>query len=551
MTNFAEFGLPSAILAALERMQIVTPTPVQSKTIPIALEGSDILASAQTGTGKTIAYLIPLVAHLMKEPQRTALVLAPTRELATQVHEALWQITRGSSFKMALLIGGAPMLKQIMDLKKKPQIIVGTPGRIMDHLDRKSLSLAGTKFLVIDEADRMLDMGFGVQLDKIAEYLPQERQTLMFSATFPPNIDRLAKKYLSNPQRVAIDTVLKAAPKIKQETMRIRTSEKQANLVQQLEQREGSIIIFVRTKRRAETLSDELQELGHKTTAMHGDLPQRRRDQVIRAFRTSKSRILVATDVAARGLDIPHVMHVINYDLPECPEDYVHRIGRTGRADAEGFALSFIAPEDNQKWRAISRLLDPKAQDEEREHSERRDFARGPARPSRPRQESGSAFEGSRRPFSGGNSRFNKSERSFDRPQRSSSFQYGEAPVREKKRFFGEDRQEGSAPRFKRFDDARPVEGHTPRFKRFDDTRSTESAPRFKRFDDEGPSRFKRESSSFESREPRSFGPRPMRQSSGKPQWRSSEFTGSPGRTPSFGGKSRARFSANREAIGS
>ncbi|MES2344612.1 MAG: DEAD/DEAH box helicase [Chlamydiota bacterium] len=366
MTNFESFGLSADLINALERMKVVTPTPVQRETIPIALTGSDVLVSAQTGTGKTIAYLIPLIMKLSSAPQETALILAPTRELAMQIQQALNQIFGKSSvLKTVLLIGGAPIFRQLSDLKRRPQLIIGTPGRVTDHLMRGSLSLNSTRFLVIDEADRMMDMGFGIQLDKIAEYLPQERQTLMFSATLLPPIEKLSKKYLNNPKRVCIDTTLKPAPKIKQETLYISDGEKWPQLLQQLQDREGSVIVFVRTKIRAVNLCNDLKEEGLSVDTMHGDLPQRRRERAIQFFRINKTRVMVATDVAARGLDIPHVMHVINYDLPECPEDYIHRIGRTGRAEAEGFALSFVSPKETGKWRAITRMLNPGAPKEE------------------------------------------------------------------------------------------------------------------------------------------------------------------------------------------
>ena len=359
MTDFTQFGLPTALLDALGRMKITTPKPIQKAALPIALNGSDILASAQTGSGKTIAYLLPLIMKLSNQ-QDSALILVPTRELAAQVHQALNQLMGvAPTFKTVLIIGGASMSKQLAQLKRRPQLIVGTPGRITDHLMRGSLSLKSTRFLVIDEADRMLDMGFGVQLDKIAEFLPASRQTLMFSATLPPNIEKLSKKYLQNPERITIDSTHQTAPKIEQEIIYTSHSEKRALLLKQLDARQGSIIIFVKTRHRAESLSEELNDLGHNTDAMHGDLRQRQRENVIHDFRTSKSRIMVATDIATRGLDIPHVKHVINYDLPQCPEDYVHRIGRTGRADAEGFALSFISPEDGAKWKAIVKLLNP------------------------------------------------------------------------------------------------------------------------------------------------------------------------------------------------
>ena len=361
--NFLEWGLSPELIASLGRMGIETPTPVQEQTIPLALKGADILASAQTGTGKTIAYLIPLIHHLTSATQESALILTPTRELAMQVQQALQQLT-GSSFKAALLIGGVPMSGQFAALRRQPRVIVGTPGRINDHLERGSLHLNTTRFLVIDEADRMLDMGFGVQLDRIAKHLSKKRQTLLFSATFLPNIGRLSERFLNDPHRIEINTVNQVAPKIQQEDIRVSHAEKKSVLLQQLEQREGSVIIFVKTRRKAKNLSQELRDTGHSTDAIHGDLRQRSREQVIAAFKKGHRRILVATDVASRGLDIPHVMHVINYDLPECPEDYVHRIGRTGRAGAEGFALSLISPDDNFRWRAITRLLDPQAKKE-------------------------------------------------------------------------------------------------------------------------------------------------------------------------------------------
>lgn len=356
--NFEDLGLPPSLVEALKQMQISVPTQIQEETIPLAIAGMDILASAQTGSGKTVAYSMPLIMKLMSNPKSTALILTPTRELAEQVHRTLNQILgKMAQFRTALLIGGAPMGKQIGELKRRPQLIVGTPGRINDHLNRRTLALNETRFLIIDEADRMLDMGFGIQLEKIAEYLPEEKQTLMFSATLPPNIDKLTKKYLRNPKRVAVGSSVQAAPKIKQEILHTTVSEKFTLLLKQLDERQGSIIVFVKTKHGTERLSDRLKEHGHNSDAIHGDLPQRRRERVIQGFRNKKNRIMVATDVAARGLDIPHVMHVINYDLPQCPEDYIHRIGRTGRAGAEGNALCIVSPEDGHKWRAICKLM--------------------------------------------------------------------------------------------------------------------------------------------------------------------------------------------------
>lgn len=357
MTTFEQFSLPNSLLDALKAMQITTPTPIQQATIPVALTGKDLLASAQTGSGKTIAFALPLLVQLFRNPKQMALILTPTRELATQVQESLRQLA--PQFKTALLIGGASMFRQMNDLKRFPQLIIGTPGRITDHLVRGTLNLKYTRFLVVDEADRMLDMGFGIQLDKIAEFLPEKRQTLMFSATFPPNIDKLSKKYLTMPEKIAIQSTPQSAPKIKQEVIETTNGKKFQLLLDQLNTRQGSVIIFTKTKFGADRLSDELKSYGHMSDAIHGNLSQRQRDRVIAAFRNNKIRILVATDIAARGLDIPHIMHVINYDLPQCPEDYVHRIGRTARAGAEGNALCFVSPADIGKWRAISRLMKP------------------------------------------------------------------------------------------------------------------------------------------------------------------------------------------------
>ena len=362
MQNFKEAGLPEALSSRLEQIGFTEPTPVQAEAIPPALEGKDVLGSAQTGTGKTGAYSIPLIAKLLSSKEGNALILLPTRELAIQVNKTLQQFIGKSRIGTALLIGGDPMGKQIKQLtaRYKPRLIVGTPGRVNDHLKRKSLKLDQTQFLVLDEVDRMLDMGFGIQLDDIAEYLTyEERQTLMFSATLPKNIERLTDKYLTDPVRVAIGTVDSPAEKVEQTTIQIKEKEKFDRLCEELNTRTGTVIIFSKTKANADDLAYRLNEQGHKADALHGDLRQNKRTRVIENYRKQKFRILVATDVAARGLDIPHIEHVINYALPQCPEDYIHRIGRTARAGAEGFALNFVAPSDRGKWHAIQKMLDP------------------------------------------------------------------------------------------------------------------------------------------------------------------------------------------------
>ena len=360
MTDFSQFGLPAQLNSALEHMKYTAPTPIQKQAIPLAMQGLDVLGSAQTGTGKTAAFGIPLVAKILSNPRGNAIVLTPTRELATQVMDVITQLLGKRSFiQAALLIGGDSMHKQTAQLKMRPRIIVGTPGRINDHLERGNLILHDTNFLVLDETDRMLDMGFGIQIDRIVKFLPPVRQTLMFSATIPPEIAKMAAKYLKNPERIAVGETNKAVVKIQQEIVHVTESAKYDELIKQVDARTGSIIVFVKTKRGADKLSERLNKHGHKTDTLHGDLHQRKRERVIQNYRDMRFRILVATDIAARGLDIPHIEHVVNYDLPQCPEDYIHRIGRTGRNGSEGSAICLISPDDGMKWRAIHRLLNP------------------------------------------------------------------------------------------------------------------------------------------------------------------------------------------------
>jgi len=350
------FNLPEELITTLEKMNITEPTEIQKQSIPVAMSGMDVLASSQTGSGKTLAYLLPIINSFI-ENKTTALVLVPTRELANQICNALTKVTTSYKINSAVLIGGEPMPKQFMQLKKNPKVIIGTPGRIIDHLNRGSLKIDRIGITVLDEMDRMLDMGMKEQLEEINKFLPEKRQVLMFSATMPKHIVALSQKYLNNPVRITVGAANKAAAEIKQESVHIADKEKFSELNKQLGNREGSIIIFVKTKRSADQLAKMLRGENHKAEAIHGDLSQRQRDKVILSFRKSNHRIMVATDVAARGLDIPHTQHVINYDLPMCPEDYLHRIGRTGRAGATGHALSFISPDDVVRWRAIDRLV--------------------------------------------------------------------------------------------------------------------------------------------------------------------------------------------------
>ncbi|MCH2548296.1 MAG: DEAD/DEAH box helicase, partial [Alphaproteobacteria bacterium] len=370
MQNFSELQLPEALNAALAAMNFSTPTPIQAKAIPSALEGKDILGSAQTGTGKTGAFGIPLVAHVMNNRNSMVLVLTPTRELASQVAKVVQQLLgHKSPIKTALLIGGDSMGKQMQQLKCKPRVIIGTPGRVNDHLSRRTLRLDDADMLVLDETDRMLDMGFGIQIDQILTFMPGERQTMMFSATLPKEIVAMSHRYMNMPVRISVGDSHTPTQNVEQEVIRIAEPAKYNELLNQLEKREGSIIVFVKTKYGAEKLAKKLIAENHNANAIHGDLRQHKREKVINAFRNKRHRIMVATDVASRGLDIPHIEHVINFDLPQCPEDYIHRIGRTARAGAKGQAVSLLAPGDSKKWAAIYRMLNPNEARPQREDS--------------------------------------------------------------------------------------------------------------------------------------------------------------------------------------
>jgi superfamily II DNA/RNA helicase len=360
MENFKTLKIEDSLKNSLSKMNFVKPTPIQGMAIPVALEGRDILGTAQTGTGKTLAFSVPLINKLILDKNALALVMCPTRELATQVMEAIKSIISDKiNIKTALLIGGESMQKQLRQLSNRSRIIVGTPGRINDHLKRKSLNLSATKYLVLDETDRMLDMGFTPQIEMVLKFVPKHHQTLLFSATLPQNILRISERYLTKPERISTGTPSVPIAKIKQETLQVFKENKYDELIDQFLVRKGSILVFVKTKRSADKMVKRLKEEGHSADAIHGDLRQSKRDRVINSFRKGLKRILIATDVAARGLDIPLIQHVINYDLPQVPEDYVHRIGRTARAGSDGSALTFLTPDDRSMWNSINKLIDP------------------------------------------------------------------------------------------------------------------------------------------------------------------------------------------------
>lgn len=345
--------LPEFLQTALKRMLIDEPTPIQARALPPALAGKDVLGTAQTGTGKTLAFLLPLIVRLTQNTAENALVLSPTRELAEQILTELEKLT--DALPAALIIGGDNIHKQYAALRRKPRVIIATPGRLLDHLGRKSVELSKTHFLVLDETDRMLDMGFIDDMRRVVAALPAPRQTLLFSATLPPEIVQLSGEFLTRPVRAQIGAVTSAAQGVLQEVVYVTVREKLPQLLHELNTRAGSILVFVKTKHGAERLAKELKRYGQKVSALHGELRQNRRRQIMEFFRSGNVRILVATDLAARGLDVPQIEHVINYDLPQCPQDYIHRIGRTGRAGSVGSAISLIS-DDGSKWQEICRV---------------------------------------------------------------------------------------------------------------------------------------------------------------------------------------------------
>jgi ATP-dependent RNA helicase DeaD len=348
LSTFAEFGLEPKVLQAITELGFEEATPIQAKSIPIALTGSDLIGQAQTGTGKTAAFGIPLINKIPTSEERiVALIMTPTRELAIQVAEEIGKLTRYKGLRTLPIYGGQEIGRQIRALKKHPQIIIGTPGRLLDHINRKTIKLADVQTVVLDEADEMLDMGFMEDITSILSMVPEERQTMLFSATMPPNIQRLAQQFLNNPEHVSVIPKQVSAPLIDQAYIEVHERQKFEALSRLIDMESPELaIIFGRTKRRVDELSEALQKRGYSAEGLHGDLSQNQRDNVMRKFRDGSIDVLVATDVAARGLDVSGVTHVINFDLPQDPESYVHRIGRTGRAGKEGTAWSFVTPRE-------------------------------------------------------------------------------------------------------------------------------------------------------------------------------------------------------------
>jgi ATP-dependent RNA helicase RhlE len=366
--SFDQFDLAPQVLQAVHDAGYTHPTPIQAQAIPLALAGRDLIGLAQTGTGKTAGFTLPIVHRLLTEPlvdesgapvrRVRALILVPTRELAAQVEESFRKYGKHSDLRVIPIYGGVSMDAQLKTLKQGVDVVVATPGRLIDHMERETVSLSDLEVLVLDEADRMLDMGFAPQLNRIVREVPPYRQTLLFSATMPPEVEALARKYLRKPVVVQVGRRSETASGVTHAVYPVAHSKKTDLLVELLKNFDmESVLIFTRTKHGADRVVSHLADGGVNATAMHADKSQGERTRALEDFKQGKIRVLVATDIAQRGLDVTGISHVINYDVPQQPEDYVHRIGRTGRAAASGDAFTFMSPDEISMVRTIERVI--------------------------------------------------------------------------------------------------------------------------------------------------------------------------------------------------
>ncbi|MEK7590351.1 MAG: DEAD/DEAH box helicase [Patescibacteria group bacterium] len=416
--GFMSLGIAPMFLSKLEKLGYKNPTPIQQQAIPVAIQGKDLVGIAQTGTGKTLAFGIPMIQKL-HSTKGQGLVILPTRELALQVEEVLRKIGSDMGLRTAVLIGGAPMWSQKKAIARDPQIIVATPGRLNDHLNQKTLRLDNVRIVVLDEADRMLDMGFAPQIHKIFQVLPRERQTMLFSATMPPEIMKMATAQMKLPIRIEVAPTGTTAEKVTQEIFIIPKDAKARLVEKLLQQYLGATLIFTRTKYGAKKLTRDIRNIGHTAAELHSNRSPSQRRDALEGFKSGKYRVLIATDIASRGIDVTDIELVINYDLPTDAEDYVHRIGRTARAGAGGHAISLVTPEQRRELRDIERLVRktlPISQIPELPP------ARVPTKPllnsgqpsatgeARPYQHRGGGFSHGRRPFHGrsGQGRFHR-----------------------------------------------------------------------------------------------------------------------------------------------
>ena len=360
MQHFSELNLCSALRNNLAKNEFVTPTPVQAQAIPPLLEGRDVVATAQTGTGKTLAFSIPVIealAAVSRTKTIKVLILSPTRELAIQIDEAFRQIAHGMHIRTAVVVGGMSEKAQLRDIQAGAEVVIATPGRLCDYLDRRLIDLSGAATVVLDEADRMLDMGFLPDLRIIMDKLPAKRHTMLFSATMDPSVAGLVASYVSNPVRIAVEPCAQTAGRIDLFCYEVPRGSKFDLLEYLLRNEQGSFLVFVATKEGAERLTKFLEREDHKVAAIHGDRSQSQRNQALQGFKDGVYRVLVATDVAARGIHVDDIAHVVNYDLPQEPENFVHRIGRTGRAGARGASWTFVTPSELSDMRKYERTL--------------------------------------------------------------------------------------------------------------------------------------------------------------------------------------------------
>ena len=354
--TFYGLGIAPKILEVLEKMKFVKPTPIQHKAIPIAAEGKDIIGVAQTGTGKTLAFAIPVIQRLSQTKGR-CLVLVPTRELAIQVDETFQKIAPIFGLRTVVLIGGASMSNQLQMLRRNPRILIATPGRLVDHMTQRTIMLADVNILILDEADRMLDMGFLPQIERILRFIPKDRQSMLFSATIPQDVVRIATSHMKLPVSIEVAPSGTTAERVVQELYIVRRESKKDLLARILRQYNGSVLLFSRTKIGASKLTRLVRQMGHTVAEIHSDRSLNQRREALEGFKVGKYRVLIATDIAARGIDVTGIELVINYDLPEDAENYVHRIGRTARAGKEGRAISFATPDQGGDVRNIEKLI--------------------------------------------------------------------------------------------------------------------------------------------------------------------------------------------------
>lgn len=354
--TFGGLGIAPNLLDIISKSGFTTPTSIQHKAIPVAIEGKDIIGIAQTGTGKTLAFGIPLIQQILKGEHKKGLIVLPTRELALQVDEALQKIGKSFGIKTAVIIGGSPIRHQIRAIYENPDIVIGTPGRIVDLISQRILNLQNVSILVLDEADRMFDMGFAPQIAKILQVLPKSRQTMLFSATMPDGIAKIASSHMRLPVRIEVARAGTAAENVEHELFIAKKDQKIPLLKKLMQEYKGSILIFIRVKHNARKICNELRNAGVSAAEIHSNRSLNQRKEALEGFKQGKYRVLVATDIASRGIDVKGIELVINFDLPENPEDYVHRIGRTGRAGMTGKAVSFVLPDQGSKVREIERL---------------------------------------------------------------------------------------------------------------------------------------------------------------------------------------------------